>query len=312
MVNSEKENMARFAIIAIFTALLSVGLYFLFNINLHGDPTLGYKPGEPRNWGKSDSKHTEVKPFQVKVSDELLADLKRRLENWREPTPTIDGVGYSYGIPSEKLGEIVKYWREKYDWRKAEVQLNLLPQFQTVINGLNVHFIHAKADPSAKVKVPLLLVHGWPGSVWEFYKTIPLLTANRNGMAFDVVAPSIPGYVFSEAPSKPGFNPMATSEVFLQLMKRLGYEKFVYQGGDWGSIIGNVFAHMFPDSLIGYHSNMATPANANVMDLMHLGAAMVFPELVVGKEEAWKIGFSKLKYILEESGYFHEQVRFFS
>lgn len=299
--------MGRLLYLTIFVAFVAFAGYALFGVSFHPDPRDTWKPYQTKVWGKSDSKVTDVKPFSVKVSDDLLKDLKDRLASWRPPVPTMADVDFKYGLPSQKLAEVVTYWRDSYNWRQAETHLNSLPQFQTIISGLNVHFIHAKADASAKTKIPLLLVHGWPGSVYEFYKVIPMLTANKNGVAFDVVAPSIPGYAFSEAPNKAGFSQAEAAEVFEALMTRLGYKKFIYQGGDWGAIVGIVLTHMFPDKVIGFHTNMASHAPRTLAQALHTVATFAVPELFAGKEEAHKMNGQKILYLLEESGYFHEQ-----
>ena len=151
------------------------------------------------------------------------------------------------------------------------------------------------------------MVHGWPGSIYEFYKVIPMLTTPVDGTVFDVVAPSIPGYGFSDAPNKIGFNQIAASQLFADLMERLNYDKYVYQGGDWGSIIGQLLVRMYPERIIGFHSNfIAPPASTKLDNIVQLSAILV-PKWIVGNEDAHKIAISKFSWLLEEMGYMWEQ-----
>ena len=258
-------------------------------------------------WGVSKDDGGKINKFELKVSQKDIEDLKTRLANWRRHE-RIPNQGRFYGISENVLENLVKYWREKYDFTKFEAKINSMPQFTTVIQGLKVHFIHAKADSTAKKVIPLLIVHGWPGSVVEFYRAIPLLTKpDKNGVAFEVVAPSIPGFGFSEAAAKPGFNLLATGQVFQKLMKRLGHEKFIYQGGDWGSLIGQVMSRMYPENIIGYHSNFMSAPLATVCQKLRFFAAKYFPKMVVDEQDVHKLGQTNLTFFLEESGYFHIQ-----
>lgn len=174
-------------------------------------------------------------------------DLKERLAKTRYVTPLEDSQ-FNYGFPGTELRKVVDYWRTKYDWRKEEAKLNAYPQFLTQIEGLDVHFIRVRPTKPAKVVVPLLVVHGWPGSVLEYYKSFPLLTEpDSDGLAFEVIAPSIPGYGWSEAAHKKGFNYIATARIFTKLLKRLGHERFVVHGGDWGNLVTKTMAYLYPE-----------------------------------------------------------------
>ena len=136
----------------------------------------------------------------------------------------------------------------KYDWRKEEAKLNSYPNFLTEIEGLDIHFVHVKADKSAKKVVPLLAIHGWPGSFLEYYKSIPLLTKpDSDGLAYELIIPSIPGYGYSEASHKRGLDTRATARIFVKLMKRLGHQKFFVHGGDWGSLVTKMISVGFPE-----------------------------------------------------------------
>lgn len=147
---------------------------------------------------------TEIRPFKINITDTVLNDLQYRLKNARF-VDHLEDSRFNYGFHSDYLKQVVEYWRTKYDWRAAEKKLNSYPQFKTQIEGLDVHFVHVKPTKPAKTVIPILVIHGWPGSFLEYYKTFPLLTEPINGVSFEVIAPSIPGYGFSEAPHKQGF-----------------------------------------------------------------------------------------------------------
>jgi pimeloyl-ACP methyl ester carboxylesterase len=188
-----------------------------------------------------------IEPFEVRVDEALLDDLRERLARTRLPEE-IPGAGWDYGMPMGYLGELVAYWRDTYDWRAAEARLNTFPQFRTAIDGQSIHFIHApSADPDA---LPLLLIHGWPGSVAEFLDVIPRLGD------FHVVAPSLPGYGFSEPPRTAGWDVARMARAFVELMARLGYDRYVAQGGDWGAQITTRIGALDPEHCAAIHLNM--------------------------------------------------------
>jgi Predicted hydrolases or acyltransferases (alpha/beta hydrolase superfamily) len=181
----------------------------------------------------------------------VLQDLKRRLENHAPLTPPLETVGFEYGFNTDYLKKVIEFWKTKYNWREREAFLNSFPQFKTTVDGLDLHFIHVKpknVDKNTRV-LPLLLLHGWPGSVREFYDLIPLLTIPRKDMnfVFEVIAPSLPGYGFSEGASKPGLGAAEMAVVMKDLMERLGFKKFYAQGGDWGAALITNMATLFPD-----------------------------------------------------------------
>jgi pimeloyl-ACP methyl ester carboxylesterase len=198
-----------------------------------------------------------VRPFVVDVPQAALDDLRRRVNTTRWPDrETVDD--FSQGVQLEKLRPLVQYWGTQYDWRKAESKLNALPQFVTKIDGLDIHFIHIRSrHPNA---MPLIMTHGWPGSVFEFLKTIGPLTdptayGGRAEDAFDLVLPSIPGFGFSEKPKGTGWSPERIARAWDVLMKRLGYTQYVSQGGDWGAIISEVMGRQAPPGLLAIHLN---------------------------------------------------------
>ncbi|GBM32185.1 Epoxide hydrolase 1 [Araneus ventricosus] len=200
---------------------------------------------------KNDSADTEIiRPFSIHVSDDVLADLRERLEKARYES-SLEGADFSYGFNSDYLQSVVEYWKTEYNWRKQEDQLNKYPHFKTCIEGVDVHFVHVKPTlpEGSQLKVlPILISHGWPGCFYEFYKMIPFLTTPRpdQDFVFEVVCPSIPGYGFSESPHQKGFNAIAAARVFRNLMDRLGHTHFYVQGGDWGSFISTILAKYYP------------------------------------------------------------------
>lgn len=216
-----------------------------------------------------------VHPFKVHISDAALADLRKRLgaTRWPDKETVVDT---SQGVPLAKMQELARYWGTRYDWRKAEAELNALPQFVTRIDGLDIHFIHVRSrHPNA---LPLLLTHGWPGSVFEFTKTIGPLTdptafRGRAEDAFDIVIPSIPGYGFSERPAQTGWNPERVGRAWDVLMKRLGYTRYVSQGGDHGSVISDAMARQAPAGLLGIHINMPATIPGNLVNAINAGDA---------------------------------------
>jgi epoxide hydrolase len=200
----------------------------------------------------------EIRPFRIEVPQRDLDDLHARLDRTRWPDE-LPGVGWSYGIPLAYTKELVHHWRHAYDWRKAEARLNEFPQFTTTIDGANVHFLHVRSpEPGA---VPLIITHGWPGSIAEFMEIIgPLTDPRAHGGdptdAFHVVAPSIPGYGFSGPTPDTGWNVPRIARAFAQLMARLGHDRYGAQGGDWGSMISRTIGIVDPDHVIGVHLNM--------------------------------------------------------
>ncbi|MGC2492086.1 epoxide hydrolase family protein [Candidatus Binatus sp.] len=201
----------------------------------------------------------KIEPFRVEVPVEVLADLRARLSSARFPDEVPD-TGWEYGTNLAYLKELIEYWRTRYDWRAQQRQINRFAQFKVNVDGLGIHFIHEKGKgPNPK---PLLLIHGWPGSIYEFMELIPMLTdpAAHGGDAKDsltVVAPSLPGYGFSDHPRARAMNIQAMAELFHKLMtETLGYQRYAVQGGDWGAAITSRIGEVHADSVFGIHINM--------------------------------------------------------
>jgi pimeloyl-ACP methyl ester carboxylesterase len=211
----------------------------------------------------------EIVPLHLDVPQNLLDDLRERLARTRWPERETDA---SQGVPLVMAREVCAYWEQKYDWRRCEAMLNRLGQFRTSIDGLGIHFLHIRSpEPNA---LPLLLTHGWPGSVIEFHKVIGPLTdpvrhGGRSENAFHVIAPSLPGYGFSDRPAQTGWKLERIAQAWITLMRRLGYGHFVAQGGDWGSGVTNAIATIAPPELRAIHLNLvlANPDPADMADL---------------------------------------------
>jgi len=199
-----------------------------------------------------------IRPFKVHIPESQLVDLKNRIKATKFPEKEMVGDP-SQGVQSSTIQALVSYWATNYDWRKVEAKLNVLPQYITMIDGLDIHFIHVRSKH--KNALPIIITHGWPGSIIEQLKIIGPLTdptayGGKSEDAFDVVIPSMPGYGFSGKPTTTGWDPQRIARAWVTLMKRLGYTKFVAQGGDWGQAISEQMALMAPPELLGIHSNM--------------------------------------------------------
>ncbi len=199
-----------------------------------------------------------IERFEIRIDDSILDDLRNRLALTRLPDQ-IDGTGWEYGMPVDYVRELLEYWRDTYDWRAQEERLNELAHFRTSIDGQSIHFIQARS-PHADA-FPLLLMHGWPGSVVEFLDVIPRLTdpEAHDGSAadaFDVIAPSLPGYGFSEPTRTRGWGPSRVAAAFTELMRRLGYERYGAQGGDWGAQVATRIGAHDPEHCAAIHLNM--------------------------------------------------------
>jgi pimeloyl-ACP methyl ester carboxylesterase len=236
-----------------------------------------------------------IRPFRVNVSNEALADLQRRIlaTRWPDKETVPD---HSQGAQLSQLQELVRYWGNGYDWRKGEAKLNALPQFITKIDGVDIHFIHVRSrHPNA---LPLIISHGWPGSVFEQIKLIGPLTdptafGGRAEDAFDVVIPSLPGYGFSARPTEMGWGSERIGRAWDVLMKRLGYTRYVAQGGDWGAAIVEAMGRQAPPGLLGIHTNLPATIPPEV------GAALGGGPIPEGMSAQERASFEALKKFLE-------------
>lgn len=215
----------------------------------------------------------EIRPFSIHFSDEQLADLRRRVAATKWPSKEIV-TDASQGVQFATLQKLAQYWATDYDWRKMEAKLNALPQFMTNIDGVDIHFIHVRSkNPNA---LPVIITHGWPGSIIEQLKVIePLTDPTANGGqaedSFDVVIPSLPGYGFSGVPTVTGWDPVRIASAWIVLMKRLGYSRYVAQGGDWGNAVTEQMAVQTPPGLLGIHTNMPATVPDDIAQALSSG-----------------------------------------
>src|SRR3954451_295209 len=217
---------------------------------------------EPRAAGADAAEANSIRRFHVDVPEDELADLRRRIAATRWPTKELV-ADRSQGVQLEPLRQLARYWAGEYDWRRAEAKLNSLPQFTTEIDGVDIHFIHVKSAHEGAL--PLIMTHGWPGSVIELLETIgPLTDPTAHGGtaddAFDLVLPSLPGYGFSAEPTELGWGVGRIGQAWAELMRRLGYTRYVAQGGDVGAGVTDAMGRQAPEGLIGIHMNLLVTA----------------------------------------------------
>ena len=215
----------------------------------------------------------EIRPFTFQASDAELADLRKRITatRWPEREQVTDDT---QGVQLDTIQKLARYWGTEYDWGKVEARLNALPNFITNIDGLDIHFIHVRSKHENAL--PMIVTHGWPGSIIEQIKIIePLTNPTAHGGsaadAFHLVIPSLPGYGFSGKPTAPGWNPVSIAKAWATLMQRLGYTKYVAQGGDWGTAVSEVMALQQPPGLLGIHTNMAATVPPDVSKALAVG-----------------------------------------
>ncbi len=216
----------------------------------------------------------DIRPFRVEFPEEALADLRRRINATRWPDREIV-ADQTQGVQLATMQKLARYWATSHDWRKCEARLNALPQFVTEIDGVDIHFIHVRSKHDKAL--PLIVTHGWPGSVVEQLKIVaPLTDPTAHGGsaadAFDLVIPSIPGYGFSGKPTVTGWDPVRIARAWTVLMKRLGYTRYVAQGGDWGDAITEQMALLAPPELLGIHTNMPATVPPDVSKALATGA----------------------------------------
>ncbi|WP_333863466.1 epoxide hydrolase family protein [Sphingobacterium sp.] len=244
-----------------------------------------------------------IRPFRIQIPDEKIMDLKQRIRNTKWPDRELVR-DETQGVELATMKSLAAYWGTKYDWRKIESKLNSYPQFITNIDGVDIHFIHVRSKN--KKALPIIITHGWPGSIIEQLKVIEPLTdpekfGGKAEDAFDVVIPSIPGHGFSGKPIELGWNPLRIAKTWVQLMARLGYNKYVAQGGDWGNAISENMALIASKSLLGIHTNMAATVPTEISQALAKG---VIPTGLAPDE---KNAFNQLDFFYKKGlGYANE------
>lgn len=238
-----------------------------------------------------------IEPFVVAIPESEITDLRERLARTRWPDQIPD-TGWSYGANTQYIKTLCDYWTSEYDWRHWEAALNAFPQFKTVIDGHDLHFIHARSEHEGAT--PLLISHGWPGTVVEFLKIIEPLTApEKHGGsaadAFHVVCPSLPGYGFSSTTRREHVDTLAMAEMFAQLMARLGYRRYIAQGGDWGAIITSNLGAVDADHLMGIHLNMPFGFAASEEDSANLSEQEQADLADMAHFDAQETGYQKIQ-----------------
>jgi pimeloyl-ACP methyl ester carboxylesterase len=236
----------------------------------------------------SAAKSDEIRPFRVDIPDHELVGLRERVQatRWPDRETVADP---SQGVQLTTMRELVRYWVAEHNWRKIEAKLNALPQFITEIDGLDIHFIHVRSKHDSAL--PMIVTHGWPGSIIEQIKIIdPLTNPTAHGAsasdAFHLVIPSLPGHGFSGKPTAPGWTPVSIARAWATLMQRLGYTRYVAQGGDWGNAVSEVMALQQPPGLLGIHTNMAATVPADVSKALSVGGPPP-AGLSVDEKHAW-------------------------
>jgi len=255
----------------------SVGVGSLLSIDVAVAETAGGMPfAQPPNHGDTSMAKVEdnaIRPFRFDASDEALGDLRRRIAATKWPSRELV-TDASQGVQLATMRELARYWREDFVWRKFETRLNALPQFMTTIDGVDIHFIHVRSKhPNG---LPVIVTHGWPGSIIEQMKIIDPLTnptayGGSASDAFDIVIPSLPGHGFSGKPIALGWDPVRVAGAWIVLMKRLGYKRYVAQGGDWGNAVTEQMALLAPPELTGIHTNMPATIPGDIAAALQSG-----------------------------------------
>ena len=242
---------------------------------------------------------SSIRPFRIHVPEEAIVDLRRRLAGTRWPArETVNDL--SQGVPLSRMQDLARYWQKEYDWRKVEKRLNALPQFITNIDGLDIQFAHIRSRHENAM--PLIITHGWPGSIMEMLKIIDPLTnptahGGRAEDAFHLVLPSMPGYGFSGKPQGTGWGAERIGRAWDVLMKRLGYKQYVSQGGDWGSVISDAMGRQAPSGLLGIHVNMPATVPADVAKALNNGEPAP-----AGLTAVEKAAFDSLNFLYKKGG----------
>ncbi|XP_055839475.1 juvenile hormone epoxide hydrolase 2-like [Episyrphus balteatus] len=272
-----------------------------------------------RYWGPGDGKdyveNTDIRPLKIMYDQDTIKMLRKHLDRHIDFQNPLEEVGFHYGFNTRHIRPLIDYWKGVYlqKWKVRQEYLNQFKHYMTQVNGLHIHFIwEYPKEPAPAVdyiRLPILLLHGWPGSIREFYDLIPKLLkyTDEDAFGFEIVAPSLVGFGFSSSASKKGFSTTQMAIVMRNLMLRLGYKKFIVHGGDWGAVIGSHMATIFPENVIGYHTNLCVMQSPQA--ILKTMIASLCPPLFVKKEyEPFHFPIlEKYQWLLEEGGYFLHQ-----
>ncbi|KAH9634312.1 hypothetical protein HF086_011572 [Spodoptera exigua] len=302
--------------LASFVSLVAFAVLCMIVYNIYTDVV--HVPEMPtfdlnKSWGPNttEPQDTSIRPYRIVFSDAMNLEIRGLFEMYRrnEMKKSFNDTAWTYGVHSEAFSKIFNYWIFQYDFAKRERFLNKFKQYKTKIQGLDIHYIHVKPEVEVNVMVlPLLLLHGWPGSIREFYEAIPLLTTERPGyqFVFEVIVPSLPGFGFSQAPVRPGLSPHQIAIIMRNLMQRLGHKHYYVQGGNLGHIIGSHMATLFPKEVVGFHTNFPVNFSKYAQWVWLLGS--VWPKFVANEnvDRMYPLG-KKVNFYLEEFGFLHLQ-----
>ncbi|CAH1155393.1 unnamed protein product, partial [Phaedon cochleariae] len=292
-------------------SLLSCLLYFCYSwiyqffliMNYHHEPNIS----QDSCCSEVESEDDSIHPFEISVSEQDMRDIHLRLNISRGFTPALEGTQHDYGLNEKVLKTILEHLRN-YNFTERQHFLNAYPQFITRINGMNIHFIHISPRNSDNVPVlPLLLLHGWPSSVREFYEAIPVLLAGQDGhFSIELVIPSLTGFGYSDGPTKLGCHSPHVGNLMRLLMERLGHRRFYVHGSDWGAVVATGMTTMFPESVIGLHSNFCF--SLRYITLLKTVLGSLYPSMVVDEEyvsKMYPLITGILRFYISESAYMH-------
>ncbi|XP_038213850.1 juvenile hormone epoxide hydrolase-like [Zerene cesonia] len=300
-----------FKTLAFYIALVAVGAGVGFKYYLEAVPDLPELDYQ-RWWGdgqKPQKDDESIRPFKVTFNDSMIDDLKQRLIKRRPFRQSLEGTQSLYGMNTLYLEKIIKYWLEEYNFKERADRLNRFPHFKTRIQGLDIHYMHVKPEAKDKKVLPLLMLHGWPSSSKEFDIVIPMLTKPVEGydFVFEVIAADLPGFGFSQGTNKRGLSPLQIAIIMRNLMKRVGFKQYYIQAGDWGSQVATHMTTVFPNDILGFHTNM--PLSSRPISDVKFFLGSFFPSLFMEQKYISRIYPLKkfFDYVVRESGYLHLQ-----
>ena len=295
-----------FFFVIICTSIIS-GPDIIDKLLLPSSPLPDHSSAQPQLWGPYKDEDCSIdgsvsKPYKLHVEDDVLDDLHDRLQKWKQPGAPIQHADkWSYGIDSVYTSKLVSYWKNNYDWRKHEKQLNTLGLSEIVVDGLLIRMHHIQRGKGDKA---ILLLHGWPGSIHEFNRFIGMMQQQKDLDEFSIVCPSLPGYGFSSAPTREGYNVVAMAGTMTRLMDKLGYNQYIIQGGDWGSAVAQSIEYLNPPSLVGLHLNFFPVGPSPGHFILDEFKIRIFDD----KDSQQRAKKAKdLSSVLIHTGYFHQQ-----